>query len=102
MRTGNLIFKMLWPLKGQVNNRTRHIDVLKGIQGGPQYSHLRLAIANIPHCQTKGMLNSGYARCADRGGQVGNNGKCNGGDTGGFDLTLNQSNGPAADRSGRH
>jgi len=62
----------------------------------------RTASSRQPQGQPKGVFDRRNARDTDTLGQLRHHGKGDGTDPGGLDLSLNQSHGPAADRSNRH
>ena len=102
---GRMVFDLLgWlrPLKGQVYDAAGLFDGLQSIQSCSQNSHLAGRIAWLAQGSAKRVFDRSHARHANRTGQVGNRRQANGCKAGRFDLTLYQSNGPAADRSDRH
>ena len=62
----------------------------------------RTASSRQPQGQPKGVFDRRNARDTDTLGQLRHHGKGDSTDPGGLDLSLNQSHGPAADRSNRH
>lgn len=87
------------PLKRQVEDFSRGLNIFNCFQSRSEYSQLRIAITSTANVLPERMFNRSDARHADRGGQVGDVRQADGCEASRFDLTLCQSNGPAADRS---
>ena len=71
-------------------------------QRSPQHRYLTCRISRQAEGQAKGMLDSRDAWHADTRGQFRHHGNRDSAEPGGFDLSLNQSHGPAAHWSNRN
>ncbi len=74
-------------------------NLLERPQGCPQYRKLMYHVLGQAQSQPKRVLDRRNARDTYSSGQFRHHGKRDGTEAGGFDFTLNQSHGPAADRS---
>jgi len=87
------------PLKRQVEDFSGGLNVFNRFQSRSEYSQLRIAITSTANVLPEGMFNRSDARHANRGGQIGDVRKADGCEASRLDLTLRQSDGPAANRS---
>ena len=85
----------------QVADFAGRLDGGEGIQRAAQDSRLSSHVARLAECAAKRVLDGCNAWDADGRRQVGNGSQADGAEAGGFEFSLSQSNGPAADRSGR-
>ena len=76
------------PFVGQVDDSAGSLDLFQHLQGCPQHRYLSGCLAGL----AQGVQPREYSMAAIRGTQT---------DSVTFDFTLYQSNGPAANRSGR-
>ncbi len=90
------------PLKRQIDDAARDLDAFQRCQGGAQHGQLTSYIARLAQRASQWIFNRRDARRADCLRQRQDRGQDDSGKPGGFDFALYQSNGPAADRSGRH
>ena len=95
-------FGRLRPFERQVDDLSRRPDSFQRPQGCFQNGHLPLIVAGLSQGTPQRVLDRRDAGDADRGGQIRDGGQVDRGKAGGFQLTLYQSYGPAADRSGGH
>lgn len=93
------VFGCFRPFKRQVDNFSGCLDFFQRFQRPLQYGPLCISIACTTDILPKRVLDGSHARCADRGGQIGDIRQADRREASRFDLTLRQSNGPAADRS---
>ena len=90
------------PFERQVDDSAGDLDLFQRLQRCPQHGHLPGHIAGLAQGAAQGIFDGSDARRADRQGQIRNGRQDNGGKSRRFDFALRQSNGPAANRSGRH
>ena len=88
-----------WQPVGKIGNGARRLDLHERMQHGAQDRHLCIAFTRLSQQIPQRVLYGRQARYPNGGCQVGNAGEGDRGDAGCFDLSLNQSYGPAADRS---
>ena len=74
----------------------------QNLECGAQYRCLTLAITRCAKGKAEGVLDARHAGHTHGGGEVGDVGKGDGRKAGSLYLSLNQSNGPAANGSHRH
>lgn len=95
------IFRRFRPFKRQVDDFSRRLNGFQRSQGGFEHRGLPGAVAGLAKRPPKRVFNGGDARYAHRGSQVRHGGQADGGKASRFEFALYQSNGPAANRSGR-
>jgi len=78
-----------------------YLNILEGLQYGAQHGHLPPRITGLTKGAPERVFDGGQARDTERGGYIRHGGENDGGKAGGFQFTLYQSNGPAANWSGR-
>ncbi len=89
------------PVEGQVNDAAWLLDLCQRLQGSTQDGRLALAVARLSQLVAQRLLDGRQPRHAYGGRQVRDAGQGDGADARCFDLSLYQSNGPAADWSAR-
>ena len=100
-----MILHLLWrfrPPEWQMHNIPWGVDLRQRCQGCAEHCHLATGITGLAQRAPQRILDGDNTWRTHRCGEVGHRGKRDRGKSSRFDLTLNQSNGPAADRSGRH
>lgn len=95
------MFRLCRPLKRQVYDRSGFVDLLQPIQGCSQHSHLPFLVTWLSERTSQWVLDANHARGGYSSRQVRDIGQGKGREPRCLDLTLHQSNGPAADWSGR-
>ena len=90
------------PFEGQVDDSPRSLDLFQRRKRRLQHGQLSGRIAGPPQGTSQGIFDGSNAWRADCQGYVRDRRQQDGGKSRGFDFALCQSNGPAADRSGRH
>jgi len=90
------------PFEGQVDDSARSLDLFQRRKRRAQYGYLASRITGPAQGAPQGIFDGGDARHTDCPGYIWNRCQDEGGKSRGFDFALCQSNGPAADRSGRH
>ena len=95
-------FPLRVPFEGKMYDDTRLRDLRQRPQRCPQHRKLAHSVSRRAQGQPKGVLDRRNAWDTDTLGQLRHHGKRDGTEPGGFDLSLNQSHGPAADRSHRN
>ena len=92
----------LGSLERQMTNAARRIDLAESLQHSSQHSRLSGGVTRLTQCAPQRILDRGNAGHTDRRRQIGHGCERDRRETCCFDFALRQSNGPAADRSGRH
>ena len=87
------------PLERKMYYATRLGDFFQRPQSGTQHLELARRIPWQAQCQPEGMLDGCNSRRSHARCKLRHHGKRNRAEAGGFDFTLNQSHGPAANRS---
>jgi hypothetical protein len=90
------------PFEGKMHDGARLGDLLQRPQRCPQHRELTYSALRRAQGEPKGLLDGRNARDTGTHSQLRHHGKRDGTEPGGFDLSLNQSHGPAADRSHRN
>ncbi len=90
------------PFEGKMHDGARLGDLLQRPQRCPQHRELTHSVLRRAQGEPKGVLDGRYARDTGTQGQLRHHGERDGTESGSFDLSLNQSHGPAADRSDRN
>jgi len=88
-----------FPFEGKIYNPARLGDFFQRPQSGTQHLELARRIPWQAQCQPEGMLDGCNSRRSHARCKLRHHGKRNRAEAGGFDFTLNQSHGPAANRS---
>ena len=94
------LFGRFRPLERQMDYAAWSPDRFQRGQRRPQDRCLAGRVAGLAQGAAQRVLDGRNARRRHGGGQVGHGREGDGGKAGGFDFTLQQSNGPTADRSG--
>ena len=89
------------PLEGKMHLPAGYLNILEGLQYGTQHGHLSLRITGLTEGAPERVFDGGQARDTKRSGYIRHGGEDDGCKAGGFQFTLYQSNGPAANWSGR-
>lgn len=87
------------PFEGEMDDLTGAGKRFHGMQGGAKDLALGGGVSGRSKGCAEGVLDSSNSRGSSGQGEFGNHGEGDGGEAGGLDFTLNQSDGPAADGS---
>lgn len=96
---GEDLTRSLRPHEGQFNIGVRSRRGFEQLQCRAQHGALTVRIVRLTEAATRGITNAGEPRHANGASQLGNPGKCHGGDAARLDDVLNQSYGPATEGS---